>query len=241
MTTLAQGKIALVGAGEYLPTMAAVDKELLTYLEATPRVVVVPTAAVPDGPVTTERWAQMGVEHFSQLGVHVEPVMLRTREDANTTDIVTRLTNANFVYFSGGKPHYLLQTLQDTLAWQAIKNIFATGGVIAGCSAGAMVLGGVIFGFPQVWQKQPALGLVPDVAIMPHFDELPSPLTQAIDRLDVAETIVGVDRTTALVWANEQWTVLGSGTVTVLKKPTKVRYAAGQQVALAPLIQQKHL
>src|SRR5579884_1822484 len=163
MTTLAQGKIALVGAGEYLPTMAAVDKALLAYLEATPRVVVVPTAAVPDGSVTTERWAQMGVEHFSQLGAHVEPVMLRTREDANTTDIVTKLASANFVYFSGGKPHYLLQTLQDTLAWQAIKNVFVTGGVIAGCSAGAMVLGGVIFGFPQVWQKQPALGLVPDV------------------------------------------------------------------------------
>ncbi len=237
MTTLAQGKIALVGAGEYLPTMAAVDKALLAYLEATPRVVVVPTAAVPDGSVTTERWAQMGVEHFSQLGAHVEPVMLRTREDANTTDIVTKLASANFVYFSGGKPHYLLQTLQDTLAWQAIKNVFVTGGVIAGCSAGAMVLGGVIFGFPQVWQKQPALGLVPDVAIIPHFDELPAPLTQAIDRLDVEETIVGVDRATALVWANGQWTVMGSGTVTVLEKPAKVRYTGGQQVALAPLTQ----
>ena len=237
MTILAHGKIALVGAGEYLPTMTAVDKALLAHLEATPRVVVVPTAAIPDGPVVTERWAQMGVEHFSQLGAHVEPVMLQTREDANTMDIVTRLASANFVYFSGGKPQYLLQTLQNTLAWQAIKNIFVTGGVVAGCSAGAMVLGGVIFGFPQIWQKQPALGLVPDIAIMPHFDELPVLLTQAIDRQDIKETIVGIDGRTALVWANGEWTVQGSGTVTVFQKPEKVRYAAGQQVALPPLMQ----
>jgi cyanophycinase len=237
MTTLARGKIALVGAGEYLPTMASVDKALLGYLATTPRVVVIPTAAVPDGPVITERWAHMGVEHFSQLGVHVEPVMLQTREDANTMDIVTRLASANFVYFSGGKPQYLLQTLQDTLAWQAIKNIFVSGGVVAGCSAGAMVLGGVIFGFPQFKQKQQALGLVPDIAIMPHFDELPALLTQAIDRLNTKETIVGIDGPTALVWANGRWTVQGSGTVTVLKKPEKVRYTAGQQVAL-PLLTQ---
>jgi cyanophycinase len=238
MTMLAQGKLALVGAGEYLPTMAGVDKALLALLDATPRVVVVPTAAVPDGPVVTERWAKMGVEHFSQLGAHVEPVMLQTHEDANTTEIVNKLASANFVYFSGGKPQYLLRTLQNTLAWQAIKNIFVTGGVIAGCSAGAMVMGGVIFGFPQVWQKQQALGLVPDIAILPHFNELPAPLKQAIDRLDIEETIVGIDATTALLWANGQWTVQGSGTVTVQKKPGKVHYTTGQQVALPPLMQQ---
>jgi cyanophycinase len=235
MTTLARGTLALVGAGEYLPTMMDVDRALLADLEETPRVVVVPTAAVPDGPVTTERWAKMGVEHFSQLGVQVEPVMLQTREDANTTEIVTRLASANFVYFSGGKPHYLLQTLKETLAWQAIKNIFVTGGVIAGCSAGAMVMGGVIFGFPQFWQTQKALALVPDIAVIPHFNELPTMLSQTIDRLDVTETIVGIDGSTALVWGKGAWTVRGKGSVTVFQKPEKIRYTTGQQVTLTSL------
>lgn len=236
MTTLAQGTVALVGAGEYLPTMVTVDKGLLAQLETTPRVVVIPTAAVPDGPVVTQRWAQMGVEHFSQLGVQVEPIMLRTREDANAAEIVNSLAKANFVYLSGGKPQYLLQTLRDTLAWQAIKNVFAMGGVLAGCSAGAMVLGGTIFGFPQVRQKQAALGLIPNIAIMPHFNELPSPLIQAINLLDVKETIVGIDAATALVWTHGEWTVRGTGTVTILKKPTRVRYAADQLVTLPPLM-----
>lgn len=235
MTTSARRKIALVGAGEYLPTMAAVDKALLADLEETPRVAVIPTAAVPDGPATTKRWAQMGVDHFSQLGVHVEPVMLQTREDANSTHIVTQLAGANFVYFSGGKPHYLLETLKDTLAWEAIKNMFARGGVVAGCSAGAMVMGGVIFRFPQFWQTQPALRLVPDIAVIPHFNELPAALSQAIDRIDVKETVVGIDAATALVWGNNAWTVQGHGTVTVFQEPKKVQYSTGQHVALAPL------
>jgi cyanophycinase len=235
MTTSARGKIALVGAGEYLPVMAAVDQALLADLEETPQVVVIPTAAVPDGPATTERWAKMGVDHFSQLGVHVEPLMLRTRDDANSPHIVTKLTSANFVYFSGGKPHYLLETLKDTLAWEAIKNIFGRGGVVAGCSAGAMVMGGVIFRFPQFWQTQPALGLVPDIAVIPHFNELPATLSQAIDRIDVKETVVGIDAATALVWGNTAWTVQGHGTVTVFQEPKKVQYSAGQHVTLAPL------
>ncbi len=235
MTLTARGKLALVGAGEYLPTMTAVDRALLAELEETPRVVVLPTAAVPDGATTTARWAQMGVDHFSQLGAHVEPVMLQTREDANSTSIVTKLTGANFVYFSGGKPQYLLETLRDTLAWEAIKSIFMRGGIVAGCSAGAMVMGGVIFRFPQFWQTEPALGLVPDIAIIPHFDELPATLSQAIDHIHVKETVVGIDAATALVWGNNTWTVQGHGTVTVFQEPKKVQYKAGQHVTLAPL------
>jgi cyanophycinase-like exopeptidase len=177
----------------------------------------------------------MGVDHFSQLGVHVEPLMLRTREDANSTHIVTKLAGANFVYFSGGKPHYLLEALKDTLAWEAIKNIFGRGGVVAGCSAGAMVMGGVIFRFPQFWQTQPALGLVPGIAVIPHFNELPATLSQGIDRIDVKETVVGIDAATALVWGNSAWTVQGHGTVTVFQEPKRVQYNAGQHVALAPL------
>src|SRR5947199_8362686 len=110
MTTFARGTLALVGAGEYLPGMLEVDRALLATLEETPRVAVLPTAAVPDGPGTTERWAKMGVDHFSQLGAQVEPVMLQTREDANASEIVNTLASANFVYFSRGKPKYLMQT-----------------------------------------------------------------------------------------------------------------------------------
>src|SRR5439155_21584729 len=136
-------------------------------------VVVLPTAAAPDGSAVQELWVEMGIKHFSELGASVEPVMLLNRVNANDTGIVAQITAANFVYLSGGKPRYLLETLQGTPSWIAIMNVVATGGGVAGCSAGAMVLGGEVFDFPEIWRTIPALGLVPGIAVIPHFDEIP--------------------------------------------------------------------
>ena len=114
MTTSVHGTVALVGAGEYLQGMLPVDKKLLERINGTPRVVVLPTASAPDGEGVPERWASMGVEHFAQLGVNAEPVMLLNRKDADNADISAQIADANFIYFSGGKPRFLLETLQGT-------------------------------------------------------------------------------------------------------------------------------
>jgi cyanophycinase-like exopeptidase len=227
------GTVALIGAGEYLPTIAAVDKQLLGYVQGTPHVVVLPTAAVPDGSAIIERWIRMGVEHFSQLGADVEPVRLLTRADANNATITAKLAQANFVYFSGGKPRYLLEVLQGTPAWQAIEAIFAAGGVVAGCSAGAMVLGGQLFDFPQIWRTLPALNLAPGIAVIPHFDEIPSLFSETAMRTARDVTVVGIDGATALVGSDGQWRVLGSGNVTIFTGKGKTRYKAGERVELA--------
>ena len=227
------GTIALVGAGEFLPTMLPVDKYLVERLNETPRVAIVPTASAPDGGDVPDRWAKLGVEHFTQLGVAVEPVMLLDHADANNAAIVSQLAGANFVYFSGGKPRYLLETLQGTAAWQTILEMLARGGIIAGCSAGAMVLGEALFDFPQVWRTVPALGLVPGIAVIPHFNEIPSAFTSTIASMRRKITVVGVDGTTALVGSDGQWVVQGKGGVTVFTAKRKKRYLAGEEVALA--------
>jgi cyanophycinase len=232
---LIHGTVALVGAGEYLPAMADVDKMLLARLEGKARVVVLPTAAVPDGPEVTERWAAKGVDHFSRLGANVEAVMLRTRADADDDALVTKLASANFIYFSGGKPRYLLKTLRNTRTWKAMQEIVLANGVIAGCSAGAMVLGEAIFDFPQLWRALPALGLVPGIAVIPHYNELPSFLSNAAVWAMRKQKVVGIDGGTALVWANAQWTVLGNGRVTVFTQRHKQHFTAGERVPLAQL------
>ena len=232
MNILPTGTIALIGAGEYLPAIATVDQQLLERVSGTPRVVVLPTAAVPDGPAVTERWIQMGIDHFTRLGAAVEPVRLFTRADANNDAIITKLAAANFIYFSGGKPRYLLETLKDTAAWQAICSLYASGGVIAGCSAGAMVLGGFLFDFPRVWRTLPALALVPDIAVIPHFDEIPSFITTMIRSAARKTTVAGIDGSTALVGTGGQWTVLGRGKVTLFSGKSTVRYLAGDRVPL---------
>src|SRR5947209_13465097 len=232
MSISVPGTVALIGAGEYLPPIMAVDKLLLERVGSRPRVVVLPTAAAPDGPGVAERWAQMGVEHFSQLGATVEPVMLLKRADADDSKIVDQITAANFVYLSGGKPRYLLETLQGTASWQAILHVLEAGGVVAGCSAGAMVLGGEVFDFPQVWRTLPALGLVPGIAVVPHFDELPALFINTMNLGKRQVTVVGIDGSTALVGSNGQWMVQGRGGVSIFKGKHKRRYLAGEEVGL---------
>lgn len=234
MTTIqpGTGTIALVGSGEYLPPIQAVDRALLAHISATPQVVVLPTAAAPDGPGVPERWARLGLEHFGLLGVAVEAVMLLTREDAQNPALVEQIARANFVYFSGGKPRYLLETLQETPAWEAVTQVYKHGGVIAGCSAGAMVMGEVIFDFPKLWHTLPALGLAPGLAIIPHFDELPKVMHATLNHAPGQATVVGVDGSTALVGRENGWTVYGKGSVTVFEGKNRVRYSEGETVRL---------
>jgi len=235
------GIVALVGAGEFLPTMQPVDAYLLEQLRErsgnegngqTPRVAIVPAASAPDGEGVPQRWAKMGVEHFEQLGAVAEPVMLLTREDADAPEIVERLRKANFVYFSGGKPRYLLETLTGSAAWQAIQDIYRQGGVVAGCSAGAMVMGGALFDFPQVWRTLPALGLVPGIIVIPHFDEIPRAFSAPMTSGGRGLTVIGVDGGTGLIGVGTRWIVQGKGGVTVFTSKHKHCYTAGEEVAL---------
>jgi len=229
MTT---GTIALVGSGEYLTPVQPVDRQLLAYIAGEPRVVVLPTASAPDGKGVPERWAQMGVAHFHQLSAHVEPVMLLDRSDAEDPTIVAAIAQANFIYFSGGKPRYLLETLQGTAAWLAITEIYQNGGVVAGCSAGAMVMGEAIVDFPRFWKRFPALNLAAGLVIIPHFDELPQAMLASLKPGDGRPTTVGIDGSTALVGREGRWSVSGSGGVTVFEGRHRTRYTAGQQISL---------
>ncbi|HEX7735037.1 MAG TPA: Type 1 glutamine amidotransferase-like domain-containing protein [Ktedonobacteraceae bacterium] len=231
-TSPTTGTIALVGSGEFLPPILPLDQKLLAHVQETPRAVVLPTAAAPDGAGVPERWAKMGIEHFGTLGTQVEAVMLLTREDAQNPELVERIAQANFVYFSGGKPRYLLEALRGTPAWEAITALYHSGGVVAGCSAGAMVMGAALFDFPKFWQTIPALSLAPGLMVIPHFDEIPRVMLASLNHKNQAVTVVGVDGSTGLVGHAGNWTVYGKGGVTVFEPEKRVRYTEGQQVKL---------
>src|SRR5918995_4645787 len=133
--------VALVGAGEFLPAMADFDQGLLAATgRSRPRVVVLPTASWPDGEAAFQRWAGMGVEHFSALGAEVEPVLVRNRADADDSAHAQAIGEADLVYLSGGKPGYLLETLDASRVGRALWDASRAGTIVAGCSAGAMVL-----------------------------------------------------------------------------------------------------
>ena len=165
------------------------------------------------------------MEHFTRLGVSAAAVPVTDRTSANDPALAAAIASANFVYLSGGKPDYLYQALVGSLAWEAIRSVLASGGLLAGCSAGAMILGEKFFGFPG-WK--PGFNFLPGATILPHFDEIPQAMIRSLRALTGKDIILlGIEGNTALVGSGGQFEVLGSGGVTVWTRAGKTRYTRG--------------
>ncbi|MEM8620084.1 MAG: Type 1 glutamine amidotransferase-like domain-containing protein [Actinomycetota bacterium] len=216
--------LALVGSGEYLPPMSDVDRQLIELFESPPRVVCLPTAAGQEGDAMIDDWMHRGVEHFAGLGVDADGARVWDRATANDPAFAERIAAADFVYLSGGKPGYLASTLDDTRAWTAITSVIGRGGLLAGCSAGAMVQGERFAGMPR---PQRGFGLWPGVHVVPHFDEIPSLVVSGIRRaIGTKLTLIGVNGDTALVKLDDGYRVLGKS-VTVWSKSDKAEFGPG--------------
>jgi cyanophycinase len=231
------GTLALVGSGEFLEVMRPIDAGLLARARQTGRahVAVIPTAAVPDGPQVVDRWATLGRAHVAALGVSVDVIPIGAGARADDPQVAQRIAAASLVYFSGGKPGFLLDTLRGTSAWDAVLAVFAGGGVIAGCSAGAMILGSALVAPRLSWPlaTRPAFGLVPGCLILPHYDALPGLLRGlALRGLPAALTVIGVDEETALVQDGDRWQVLGRSGVEIRRAGGRARYRSGDTLTL---------
>jgi len=238
------GPVALVGAGEFLAPMAEFDRELL---EATgrsrPRVVILPTASAPDGEQTFRTWAEMGVEHFSALGAEVEPVLVRTAAEGHDMAALQAIGEADLVYLSGGQPRHLLEVLRDSPLGAALVEANARGTLIAGCSAGAMALVGrsmdfrfipkvrVPMPFPLRWPA--GLELVAGIAVLPHYDAWPEPLSAMVAlQVPKGAILMGIDEDTAVVGRNGAWQVHGHGRITVWRGRHRERFRRGEAFRL---------
>lgn len=234
-----KGLIALVGSGEYLPVMEAVDRYLLDSLNLegrAARVVCLPTAAGREGDQSIERWSRMGIEHFGKLGAEVTALKIIDRASADDERYESVLENADLIYFSGGDPGYLYETLKETCAWQAARRAWERGAVYAGCSAGAMILGNRMPSF-RLAGTQAGFGLVPAEFIVPHFDAIPAiwkPVVFALQKqLRDGQLMLGVDEDTALVGSLQgEWRVMGEGKVQVFTRDRKSQYNNGDLVPL---------
>jgi cyanophycinase len=233
------GPVALIGAGEFLPAMSAFDRGLL---DATgcprPRVVVIPTASYPDGEETFQRWAEMGVAHFSDLGAEVEPLFVRDRAAANDPAAAQAVGEADLVYLSGGKPGYLVGVLAGTELERALGDAHRRGAVLAGCSAGAMALAAHSFDFrlrvlPFMVKWRHGLGFVPGASVLPHYDAWPEPLAALVALQSPRGTVViGLDEGTGIVGRDGSWQVHGRSRVTLWRGRHRERFRDGEDFRL---------
>lgn len=194
------GRLALVGSGEYLPVLQEVEDWLFA---DRPRIYVqLATAAAPEGHTTLDYWHRLGQDAADRLGATQVVVDVRTREDAEDPRWVADIERAGLIYLSGGNPTYLADTLRGTVVWQAIARTWRAGAGLAGCSAGAMAMGGYVpnFRHPRSGGAD-GLGIVPAARVLPHFDRYTRWMPDmALRPLAVhGSTVLGIDEDTALV------------------------------------------
>jgi cyanophycinase len=229
--------IALVGSGEFTAAMVEVDRALLAATgRERPRVAIVPTASWPDGERVFRRWGAMGEAHFGALGADAVSVPLRDRAGACDEGIAAALDAADLIYLSGGKPGYLLDVLSGTGAGNAVRGAHERGAVLAGCSAGAMVLGGRQL---RVGPRRGrlgwahSLGIVDGTIVIPHYDTIAETLIAPVVLVAPRDAlVVGIDEETALVGRAGRWQVRGRGRVTIWRGLRRERLRDGDHVRL---------
>ena len=228
--------IALLGAGEFDPWTASVDRWLVGR-DGVPgdRVLVLPTASAAEGDDVFDMWARKGLEHYATLGIQAEVLSLKTREDAARPELVDALDGAAVAYFSGGNPAYLAAVLSGSPFWEALLGAMGRGMAYAGCSAGVACLGDIAPDSAreefdeELWQ--PGLRLFPGYWFGPHWDALdgfaPGLTDFIISSVPEGKILVGIDENTAMVGDGRGWSVAGVGGVHVMKDRDWVHHGAG--------------
>ena len=210
----AQHLVALVGGEEFTEAAEAFDRELLAVVEAkTANIAILPTAAKSENPFLA---AAHGISHFRKLGADPYGVMIVDKITADAPVLVSELAGADIVYLTGGNPANLLEGLRDSKAWQKLREMADDGVVLAGSSAGAMVLGErMAFG----GEETEALGLVAGVIVLPHFERADNErIEQLVKAAPAGITYLGIDGATGCLRVSDEWRVTGPGRVHVITR-----------------------
>ena len=138
------------------------------------------------------------------------------RQDAEDDGNASVVRGARFIYLSGGSPMHLRSVLKDSPVWDALVEAWNGGAVLAGASAGAMVLCDPMVD-PRGGAFTLGLGLVEQVALIPHHEEWDE--DQARRTIELAPAglpVVGIDTQTALIRdPDSSWRTEGAGRVVV--------------------------
>ncbi len=220
---MVNGRLALVGGDEFRSGCETMDAAILAATgSASPAVLIVPTAAAFENPA---RAADNGVRHFESLGADASALMILDRDDAMDAGSASEVGAADMVYLTGGNPAHLLETLQDSLLLDTIKARLESGGILAGSSAGAMVMGRWMR-FRE-WRR--TLGIAEGIATLPHHeradpDAVLGELRSAPEDLSA---VFGIDGRAGALSGPNGWTALGAGRVTVYQSPPRIEYGGG--------------
>lgn len=226
----APGRFLLLGSGEFEPWAADAERFALAQAAGDGSAAVLATASAPEGDAVIERWIGMGMRHYESLGIRAQAVRVRTRADALDASQANLLDEVSMVFFSGGSPKYLSQTMTGTPLWDAVRRLLDRGGVFGGCSAGAMIAGATGLKFPFA----SGLGLLPESALGVHWDALSGWWIRwlrdtAPRRVRPPLSFIGIAENTAVASDGDSWRVFGAGEVDLRRGRARESFLAGQR------------
>lgn len=174
---------------------------------------ILPTAAAPDN--NHQRAGNNGIRWFQRLGARdVVSLPLIDKASANDANIANSLRDAKLIYLLGGFTGYLGETLKESAAWESVLQAYRAGAVIAGSSAGAMVMCEFYYD-PNQGQVVDGLNLVKNSIILPHHNTFGHSWASRLLEIP-SVTLIGIDEQTGMIDDGAQtWTVHGAGNVTL--------------------------
>lgn len=192
---------------------------------------IIPTAAAPDN--NHRRAGNNGVSWFHHLGArHVEALPLIDKASANDEAIANVIKQSRLIYLLGGFTGYLGETLMQSACWQAMLAAYEAGAVIAGSSAGAMVLCQYYYN-PGKQQLAEGLWLVPNTCVLPHHNTFGKNWASRLSQLLPHAVLLGIDERTGMLDDGEAgrktgWRVYGQGSVVIYRNGASIVYHSGE-------------
>ena len=227
------GTILLEGGAEFGAEMAKPDRRALELAGGFgASVSIIPAAAAPDR--NHQRAAQNGIHWFKKLGaVDVTTLPLIDRQSADDPAVIEALRRSKMIYLLGGFPRHLAQALSGSKSWQAILAAHQSGAVIAGSSAGAMIL---CEHYYDPYEKSifSGLGLIPGCCVLPHHDTFGKSWAPILAQRLAGVVLIGIDEKTGMLNDGPagRWQAYGAGGVTLYKNDRRKHFAPGMRFDL---------
>lgn len=217
---LNKGTLIIIGGREDKEKEMAILKEIA---EKTGRAkLVIATLA---SQVADEVWQEYK-KIFHLLGVkNLEHFNIIQHHEASEPDNIAKFKNAHSVFFTGGDQLKITTKIGGTPVMDEVMKIYKSGGLIAGTSAGAAIMGKtMLVGGDNMeshkvgnWMMSPGLGFIEDIIIDQHFAQ-----RGRIGRLLGAVALnpgimgIGIDEDTAIVVKDGVIKVIGTNAVYVV-------------------------
>ena len=198
---------------------------------------------------TAACWAEILDANDDYLGylvahgfTNIEVLHTRDVGVANSQEFSNALNGASGVWFGGGGPECLLAPYLHTTFHNSLRNFLNDGGVIAGTSAGAMVLGS----FYQASHGEPvrvgriefeAFGFIKSSVIAAHVDTyevgFEEQVISVIDNYYPGLLGIGIEENTGAVVEGDEMTITGSGVAKIYDGRSMQTLRVGDKYDLA--------